>query len=73
MLRRRQLCVAVTFTIFAKKKEEIESEGKNAAMRYICIYIILSKNEEIDFLSCISDWNPTEHWLEMTMATIRSS
>ena len=26
-----------------------------------------------DFLSCISDWNLTEHWLEMTMATIRSS
>ena len=24
-----------------------------------------------DFLSCISDWNPTQHWLEMTMATIR--
>ena len=26
----------------------------------------------VDFLSCISDWNPTQHWLEMTMATIRS-
>ena len=27
--------------------------------------------EPHDFLSCISDWNPTQHWLEMTMATIR--
>ena len=26
---------------------------------------------DLDFLSCISDWNPTQHWLEMTMATIR--
>ena len=30
-------------------------------------------DEKDDFLSCISDWNLTEHWLEMTMATIRSS
>ena len=40
------------------------------------IVIIISMSEMIiwqqfDFLSCISDWNLTQHWLEMTMATIR--
>ena len=29
-------------------KEEIESERKNAAICFICIYIILLKNEEIE-------------------------
>ena len=26
---------------------------------------------DVDFLSCISVWKLTQHWLEVTMATIR--
>ena len=28
-------------------------------------------DNHIDFLSCISVWKLTQHWLEMTMATVR--
>ena len=31
----------------------------------------LDVDRDFDFLSCISVWKLTQHWIEMTMATVR--
>ena len=49
-----------------RKKEE-----RKQLMGFECKQCEHYCQSRLDFLSCISDWNPTQHWLEMTMATIR--
>ena len=46
-----------------------DSSFDSSALNNYIIYEEVSN--AIDFLSCISVWKLTQHWLEMTMATIR--
>ena len=49
----------------------LEAVAMDMMMGFLMLTTHIDSGCDHDFLSCISDWNPTQHWLEMTMATIR--